>query len=128
MVKISMGLPLAVMMVLVSCGETPSTGGGSSEAPVSVELGGATYQVALGQVRSSCSDPSLAELDCAEVMTRAKVTRPATPMIGSEDERAAVRQVIGTACEARGMSAGRFSPTAGVYQSGVWVFDDACGV
>lgn len=127
MLKTALSLGAVALIGLASCTEVPAPSGGSTEAPVTVELEGASYSVALGDVRTSCSDPALAELECAEVAVRAKVTRAGAAFAGTEDERAAARQVIGKACEARAMKSGRFTPTDGVFQGGMWVFDEACG-
>lgn len=104
-------------------GGAPGKGGGGA---VVVDQGGQKISVDLATLGVNCPDGALSPADCAKTTQRAKVTRVGTAFGGTEDERAAARLAIGKACEARGQAPGRFTLTDGNYQSGIWVFDDAC--
>lgn len=109
-----------------SGGGDTGAGGGAAGGPVVIESGAERFVVALGQIGVNCPDGAVSAADCAGTKLRAKVTRQGAAFAGTEDERASVRVAIGKACEARGQSSGRFTLTDGNYQSGIWVFDDAC--
>lgn len=119
-------LPVLALAAVAACAEIGTETPTRTDGPVRIELDGTAYDVALGQLRSGCSDPALAELECEETSMRSKVTREGAAFAGTEDERAAARLVTGRACEAAGLEPGRFGPADGNFQDGIWVFDDAC--